>query len=166
MKKAFIGILILFLAFSLSIYAQEAKQKTLGQPKQEQQKSETKPTEEKKLDTKQTSTQQTQATQTKSKTKVKPIKGSVISLANLINTGNGQVKKEEAIKLAEQGSPIVFITGTGNKGKIYFVFNEDGSFAGRKLANFANNKFVGIIGKTKVVNGLNIIIASAIESMD
>jgi hypothetical protein len=70
------------------------------------------------------------------------------------------------MKEADEGKPIVFLVGEGKKAKIYFVFNEDGSFAGKKLAKYASNKYVGIIGKQKVVGGLNIIIAEMIESMD
>ncbi|MFN3782165.1 MAG: hypothetical protein ACK4SO_08315, partial [Candidatus Kapaibacteriota bacterium] len=106
-----------------------------------------------------------QSAQTKSKSG-KPLKGKVISLAKFILDGKGNVSKDEAIKEAEDGKPIVFLVGEGKKAKIYFVFNEDGSFASKKLAKFADNKFVGIVGKSKVVNGLNIIIAEMIESMD
>ncbi len=106
-----------------------------------------------------------QSTETKPKSG-KPLKGKVISLAKFILDGKGTVSKEEAIKEADDGKPIVFLVGDGKKAKIYFVFNEDGSFASKKLAKFADNKFVGIVGKTKVVNGLNIIIAEMIESMD
>lgn len=91
----------------------------------------------------------------------KPIQGQVVSLNNIVLSGNGKVTKEEAKRLAENGSPIVFKSGN----TIYFVYNEDGSFAGKKLANFAGNDKVGVIGKTKKVNGLNIIIATMIESM-
>lgn len=106
-----------------------------------------------------------QSTDTKPKSG-KPLKGKVISLAKFIVDGKGTVSKDEAIKEAEDGKPIVFLVGEGKKAKIYFVFNEDGSFASKKLAKFADNKFVGIVGKTKVVHGLNIIIAEMIESMD
>lgn len=106
-----------------------------------------------------------QTTDTKPKSG-KPLKGKVISLAKFIIDGKGIVTKDEAMKDADDGKPIVFLVGEGKKAKIYFVFNEDGSFASKKLAKFADNKFVGIVGKTKVVNGLNIIIAEMIESMD
>jgi len=91
----------------------------------------------------------------------KPIKGQVVSFNDLVMGGKGTVTKDQAKELAEKGNPIVFKSGK----TIYFVYNEDGSFASKKLANYANNEFVGIIGKTKKVNGINIIIASMIESM-
>ncbi len=96
----------------------------------------------------------------------KPMKGQVASLNDLILGGSGKVDKEKATELAEKGNPIVFITGTGKKAKVYFVYNEDGTFAGKKLAKYANNTNVGIIGKVKKVNGLNILIAESIDSMD
>jgi len=94
-------------------------------------------------------------------TSPKPIRGQVISLNDLVLNGKGRVTKDQAKELAEQGNPIVFLSGK----TVYFVYNEDGSFAGKKLANYANNEVVGIVGKTKKVNGLNILIASIIESM-
>lgn len=98
--------------------------------------------------------------QTKKKP-AKPIKGQVVSFNDLAMGGTGKVTKDQAKELAEKGNPIVFKSGK----TIYFVYNEDGTFAGKKLANYANNENVGIIGKTKKVNGINIIIASMIESM-
>jgi hypothetical protein len=96
----------------------------------------------------------------------KPMKGQVASLNDLVLGGTGKVDKAKAMELAEKGSPIVFITGKGKTAKVYFVYNEDGSFAGKNLAKFAANEFIGIVGKVKKVNGLNILIAEKIESMD
>ncbi len=91
----------------------------------------------------------------------KPIKGQVVSFNDVVFGGKGNITKDQAKELAEKGNPIVFKSGK----TIYFVYNEDGSFAGKKLASYANNETVGIVGKTKKVNGINIIIASIIESM-
>ncbi|HRP01509.1 MAG TPA: hypothetical protein PLE30_02565 [Candidatus Kapabacteria bacterium] len=91
----------------------------------------------------------------------KPIKGQVVSLNDIVIGGKGTITKDQAKELAEKGNPIVFKSGK----TIYFVYNEDGSFAGKKLASYANNATVGIVGKTKKVNGINIIIATIIESM-
>jgi len=96
----------------------------------------------------------------------KPLKGKIVSLNDIVGGGTGKVNKEQAQELAEKGNPIVFMVGNGKSAKIYFVYNEDGTFAGKKLAKYANNENVGIIGKIKKVNGLNIIIAETIESMD
>jgi hypothetical protein len=91
----------------------------------------------------------------------KPIQGQVVSLNDIVMGGKGKVTKEQALKLVETGNPVVFKSGK----KIYFVFNEDGSFAGKKLANFANSEKVGIMGKAKKVNGVDIIIMSMIDAM-
>lgn len=153
-KLIVLGIAIGILFSSVGLLAQEAKKKTITPKartetleKKEEQKSKVEPTDTKKKSG-------------------KPIKGRIISLSKFILDKQGIVGKDEAIKEAEEGKPIVFLVGEGKKAKIYFVFNEDGSFAGKKLAKFAANKFVGIIGKTQIVNGINIIIAEMIESMD
>jgi hypothetical protein len=99
--------------------------------------------------------------ETTSKKNAKPIKGQIVSFNSLVTGGSGKVTKDEAVKLADNGNPIVFKV---NK-KIYFVYNDDGTFAGKKLAKYANSEFVGIIGKTKVINGINIIIMTMIDSM-
>lgn len=91
----------------------------------------------------------------------KPLKGEVVSLNDIVMGGKGKVTKEEAKKLADAGNAIVFKSGK----KVYFVYNEDGTFAGKKLANYAESTSVGIIGKTKTVNGINIIIMSMIDNM-
>jgi hypothetical protein len=91
----------------------------------------------------------------------KPIQGQVVSLNDIVMGGKGKITKDEALKLAENGSPIVFKSGK----KIYFVYNDDGTFAGKRLAKYASNEKVGIVGKTKKVNGIDIIIASMIDSM-
>lgn len=104
---------------------------------------------------------------TYSKAPAKPMKGRVASFTDIVVMGgDGTVDKVKATEMAEKGQPIVFVVGAGKSAKIYFVFNEDGTYGGKNLAKYANNKFVGIIGKTKKVNGINIIIASQIESMD
>lgn len=95
-----------------------------------------------------------------------PIKGQVVSFNDIAGGGTGEVNKEQAKKLADEGNPIVFKVGSGSTAKIYFVFNQDGTFGSKNLAKYANNKFVGIVGKTKRVKGINIIIAEMIESMD
>ncbi|MFN3306010.1 MAG: hypothetical protein ACK42Z_02350 [Candidatus Kapaibacteriota bacterium] len=157
MKKYLLLFVSVFVVFALTnAFAQDEAGKKKIAPKERTTQVEQKTTT--KADVK-------QSTQSKAKSG-KPLKGKVISLAKFILDGKGNVSKDEAIKEAEDGKPIVFLVGEGKKAKIYFVFNEDGSFASKKLAKFADNKFVGIVGKSKVVNGLNIIIAEMIESMD
>lgn len=157
MKRFVLSLVALFVVFGLTIaFAQDEAGKKKVAPKVKETKVE--PKETSKADVKQSASEQ--------KKSGKPMKGKVISLVKFVIDGKGVVNKEEATKEAEEGKPIVFLVGEGKKAKVYFVFNEDGSFAGKKLARYADNKFVGIVGKTKVVNGLNIIIAEMIESMD
>ncbi len=108
--------------------------------------------------------------QTTKKTTVKkapkPIVGKVVSL-NEVATGNFRTwTKMEADTAASLGTPFVLLVGTGSSAKVYIVLFEDGSFAGKQLAKYAFNKKVGIVGKTKVKNKLNFIIAEKIESME
>lgn len=91
----------------------------------------------------------------------KPLKGVVVSFDDIVKGGTGKVTKDQAKELTEKGSAMVFKVGK----KIYFVYNEDGTFASKLLAKYASSEFVGIVGKTKTVNGINIIIASKIEMM-
>ncbi|MBE2189525.1 MAG: hypothetical protein IAE98_08660 [Candidatus Kapabacteria bacterium] len=89
------------------------------------------------------------------------IKGQVISLDEYLTGGIGKVTKDKAKTLADAGHAIVLKSGN----TIYFVYNEDGSFAGKRLASFATAENVGIVGKTKTVHGLNIIIMTMIDAM-
>lgn len=154
MKKILVSFVIIAFSLASLTYAQEAGTK--------------KATPKVKIQTKETTkvNETTQTASSKTKKSGKPIKGRVVSLAQMLLDKVGKVTKEEAKKQAEEGKPIVFLVGEGKKAKVYFVFNEDGSFAGKKLAKFADNKFVGIVGKSKVIKGINIIIAEIIESMD
>lgn len=154
MKRLLVSLFIIAFGFSFLSYAQEAGTKKVT-PKVE-------------VETKENikATKTTRTTPSKTKKSSKPIKGRVVSLVQMFLDKVGKVTKEEAMKQAEEGKPIVFLVGKGKKAKVYFVFNEDGSFAGKKLAKFADNKFVGIVGKTKIINGLNFIVAEIIESMD
>jgi hypothetical protein len=90
-----------------------------------------------------------------------PTQGQVISLDDYLIGGTGKVAKDKAKTLADAGHAIVFKSGN----TIYFVYNEDGSFAGKRLANFATAENVGIVGKTKTVHGLNIIIMTMMDAM-
>lgn len=92
----------------------------------------------------------------------KPLEGTIVSLNGLVMGGSGNVNKAEAQGLAASGNLILFMATNGT---VYFVYNEDGTFAGKKLANYANNQKVGMLGKSKNVGGLNIFIMTLIESM-
>ena len=97
---------------------------------------------------------------------VKPTIGTVVSVVALAKGVDGKIKKDEATKLAEAGSPLAFMVGTGKSAKVYFVINADGSFAGKQLAKFANLKKLGIEGTTKTVNGVNFFVATQMTPMD
>jgi hypothetical protein len=101
----------------------------------------------------------------KAPAKVKPTVGKVVSLVDYLK-GDVSITKDAAVKKAENGNPIVLLVGEGKAAKIYFILTEDGSFGGKKLANYANNKKVGVEGKLSVKNGVNYIIATKIESFD
>lgn len=90
-----------------------------------------------------------------------PLQGRAVSLNSLVTGGSGIVSRAEAIALADKGQPIVFLSGN----KVYFVYNADGTYAGSLLAKYAGSEKIGIVGKTKVVKGINIIIQEMIESM-
>jgi outer membrane protein assembly factor BamB len=92
----------------------------------------------------------------------KPLEGHVVSLNGLVMGGNGKVSKAEAQALAGNGNLILF---RATNGTVYFVYNEDGTFAGKRLANFAHNDKIGMLGKSKVVNGVNVFMMTLIESM-
>jgi len=93
----------------------------------------------------------------------KPLKGQIVSLDDIIKgVKDLQLTKERATELLERGSPLVFLYNN----KIYFVQEEDGAFAFRRLANFAHNKNVGIVGKTRTVRGINVLVMSSIDSIN
>ena len=93
----------------------------------------------------------------------KPLKGKIVSLDDVVK-GKKDLKltKEKPNELLADGTPLVFLY---NK-KIYFVQTEGGDFAFKKIVSFAHREWVGITGKTKTVNGINIIIMSDINAMD
>ncbi|MFC2130633.1 hypothetical protein ACFLSQ_04305 [Bacteroidota bacterium] len=90
--------------------------------------------------------------------------GRVASFNDLVIGGSGDVTKDKAEELYKKGQPIVFVTGQGKSAKVYFVFNESGTYMGKRLAKYADSKIVKVTGKTKKVNGVNIIIASKVEA--
>lgn len=87
------------------------------------------------------------------------IVGNVVDLYKaMMETGDCAVDQAQATKLFQEGAPLAVKVD----GKLYIVFLEDGMYAGQHLAELAGGK-VGIAGKMKVVNGLNVIHAMAIE---
>lgn len=65
--------------------------------------------------------------------------------------------------LASKGQPIVFFTGEGENGTIYYVYNKDNQTAAGTLAEYSDSREVSIYGKVVILNGLNILIAEKIE---
>jgi hypothetical protein len=166
MKMLLLVVSVAMMFLFTSVYGQEATKKTLGgsstktnQVKKDESQTKILPVNPPKV----TEPKDTKSTATKGK---KPIKGRVASLTGIFMGGDGKVSKDEAVSMASKGEPIVFVVGDGKKAKIYFVYNSDGTFGGKNLAKYANNKFVGIIGKTMSKHGINFIIADMIESMD
>ncbi|MFH1050167.1 MAG: hypothetical protein V1779_04455 [bacterium] len=87
-----------------------------------------------------------------------------IVLLDDVATGNfRKLTKPQALEFVEKGKILVV---RAENGAIFFVYNEDGSFASKNLARYAANNYIGIIGKPKYIYGLNIIIAQIIESSD
>ena len=152
------------LLFTTGVYSQTAQKKSLGgTPSKTDVKQDA---DKKQLPSQAKAGETPKKEDKKAKSAAKPIKGKVVSLTNVIMGKAGSVSKDEAMKMADKGDPIVFMVGEGKKGKIYFVYNTDGTFGSKNLAKYAANKFVGIVGKTKTVNGINYIVAEMIESMD
>lgn len=87
--------------------------------------------------------------------------GQVVSFNDMLKGGDGLVKKDKALEKAEKGEIICLKVGK----KVYFIMNEDGTIASKKLAGYANNAKVGVKGTMSTKNGFNIIIATAIENM-
>jgi len=89
--------------------------------------------------------------------------GKVVSLNNVVIGQDGSLSKEQAQKLVERAQPLAFMVGTGKSAKLYIVFNADGTYSGKKLAEMADGELV-ITGKVKVQNGMNLLIADKISA--
>lgn len=87
--------------------------------------------------------------------------GTVVCLTDYIK-GETTISKDVAVTKAAAGDPIVLLVAK----KIYFVYNEDGTFAGKNLAKFAANKKVIVKGAKKTIAGINYIISTDIQSGD
>ena len=95
----------------------------------------------------------------------KPITGKIVCFDDIV-TGNFQTWTLDSAKEAsEKGIMFVLLTKKGKTSKIYFIFNEDGSNASKKVSKYAHKEKVGVVGKSKIVNGVNIIIMEMIEGM-
>jgi|GEM_PF-1252898 hypothetical protein len=93
----------------------------------------------------------------------KPLTGTVVSLSEWLIGKSGKLSKADAQKFQDSGSPLVLLVGKGKSAKVYFVFNTDGSFAGKKLVNYAENATVNVYGKKKTTGGMNIVYMEKID---
>lgn len=80
--------------------------------------------------------------------------GKVVAITQMVKSQDGAVDKEKAIGYYKGNQPLGFLTG----GKLYFVVNSSGMYAGKELAKIANGGDVTIEGDIKSANGLNYII--------
>lgn len=91
--------------------------------------------------------------------------GQIVSLDAVIKGEKKlQLTKDNAKELVEAGSPLVFLY----KNKIYFVLHEDGSFAFKKISNYAHLSKVAITGdmKRSKLGRIDYIIMQDIESFE
>lgn len=87
----------------------------------------------------------------------------IILLDDAVTGSFRKLTKPMALDLVEKGHTLAV---RAENGAIFFVYNEDRTIANEKLARYAANDFIGILGKTKYEYGLNIIFARYIESSD
>jgi hypothetical protein len=92
-----------------------------------------------------------------------PLKCSIVVLDDVATGNYRKLTKPAAQDLVAKGKILIV---KAENGDLYFVYNQDGSFASKTLAKYAANEYIGIIGKVKKQYGLNIIIAEIIESLD
>jgi len=99
----------------------------------------------------------------KDDTDKKYYKGRVVYLSNIFIDNYAPMEKDMMKLLASKGQPIVFMTGEGESGIIYFVLNSDNQPAVRMLAEYADSKQVSIYGKMVMIYDLRILVADKIE---
>lgn len=87
------------------------------------------------------------------------VSGKVVNLSEVMTGQEGSVDKAKAIELVKAGKPLAFKT---TDGKLYLVFNTDGSVADKDLARNAD-KEIKITGKVHNKNGFQYIIADKFE---
>ena len=87
------------------------------------------------------------------------VSGKTVDLLEVVGGREGNVDKAGAIALVKAGKPLAFKTSDG---KLYLVFNTDGSVADKNLAKNADNEYK-IVGKIHNKNGFQYIIADKFE---
>jgi len=92
-----------------------------------------------------------------------PLKCKIILLDDLATGNHRKLNKDLAKQLVAQGKTLVVKDDNNN---IYFLYNEDGTLASKRLAGYCNNNYIGVVGKYKNVNSMNMIIVQLVESMD
>lgn len=89
------------------------------------------------------------------------VKGEIISFTGLVAGGTGKVDKSKAEELAGKGHPIVLKSGN----KVYFLMNQDGTLADKRVAGYAAANQVVVKGKVSKKMGLNVIIIEMIDAI-
>lgn len=92
-----------------------------------------------------------------------PLKCRIVAFDDVATGNFRKLTKPQAKDLAAKGKMLVVID---ENNRVFVVYNEDGTIASNNLAKYAANEYIGILGKYKKVNGVNVIIASMIESLD
>lgn len=89
----------------------------------------------------------------------KPIEAQIIVVSDIVTGNFRKLTKDIAKQLVANGEILAVKTSDN----VYFVFNQDGTLASKKLAGYANNNKVMLAGKTKTIDGVNIIIVDVME---
>lgn len=103
-----------------------------------------------------------QATGDKPNISQDPITGVVVSVKAMTLGDKGTISRDAAKDLAKKGDPLLFKSG----GKYYYVLTTDKDYWGEKLANYAGLSKVGIYGAKAKYNGVNVILAAKIVSLE
>ncbi len=89
----------------------------------------------------------------------KPIEAQIIVVSDIVTGNFRKLTKDIAKQLVANGEILAVKTSDN----VYFVYNQDGTLASKKLAGYANNSKVMLAGKTKTIDGVNIIIVDVME---
>lgn len=92
-----------------------------------------------------------------------PMEAYVVSLNEVAAGRDGRISKSVAQSLIDKGQ-ILGVKHYGSK-DVYLVYHSNGSYAGKDLVNMAEVDKIGILGKTKTVKGVNVIMADKIRPM-
>jgi len=84
--------------------------------------------------------------------------GNVVNLNAVAIGGDASLTAERAEDLTKRGQLLGFMANN----QVYFVYNQDGTYASKKLAKSAGSQ-VKISGTAKKMNGINILIAESYE---